>query len=56
MAPAKCNPTQNENVVEIVNHPMHRFRVIEHEDSQNGHQGFDIVFNNSGSVMRDEGQ
>jgi hypothetical protein len=34
---------------------MHRFRVIEHEDSQNGNQGFDIVFNNSGSVMRQDG-
>lgn len=47
---------EDQNIqINPISNAMNRFRVIEHEDSQNGYQGFDIVFNNSGSVMRYDG-
>ncbi len=30
------------------------FRIVEYEDSRQGHPGFEIVLNNSGSVLRYE--
>jgi hypothetical protein len=56
ITPIKVEAAENQLDPAAQQHaPMNRFRVIEHEDSQNGNQGFDIVFNNSGSVMRYDG-
>jgi hypothetical protein len=47
------NLQSNQNPVGLVNN-LNQFRVVEYEDSQQGHQGFEIVLNNSGSVLRYE--